>query len=235
MTQLFFQNATSSIFDRALNTPLKILIEAVVQRCSVKKVFLEIPQNSQENSCARVSFLINLQARPATLLKKRLWHRRFSVNFLEFLRTPFLWNTSGGCFCLNIFNTKLDYICLIGWSNSYSYRALKETRNSIKKWPLNLWWVSNKAIIEVGNITKAATFKGFLHLSYKNTQLLFCDSVFSIFQEKIINRWFLWVTQKYELRVSFKPPLNISESCSKNIFWFYCWKHVIVKHLKELS
>ena len=31
-------------------------IEAVVQRCSVKKVFLEISQNSQENTCARVSF-----------------------------------------------------------------------------------------------------------------------------------------------------------------------------------
>ena len=30
--------------------------EAVVQRCSVKKVFLQISQNSQENSCARVSF-----------------------------------------------------------------------------------------------------------------------------------------------------------------------------------
>ena len=30
--------------------------EAVVQRCSVKKVFLEISQNSQENTCARVSF-----------------------------------------------------------------------------------------------------------------------------------------------------------------------------------
>ena len=26
--------------------------------CSVKKVFLEILQNSQENTCARVSFLI---------------------------------------------------------------------------------------------------------------------------------------------------------------------------------
>ena len=33
-----------------------ILIEAVVQRCSVKKVSLEISQNSQENTCARVSF-----------------------------------------------------------------------------------------------------------------------------------------------------------------------------------
>ena len=28
--------------------------------------------------------------RPATLLKKRLWHRCFSVNFAKFLRTPFL-------------------------------------------------------------------------------------------------------------------------------------------------
>ena len=36
--------------------------EAVAQRCSVKKVFLEIPQNSRENNCARVSFLIKLQA-----------------------------------------------------------------------------------------------------------------------------------------------------------------------------
>ena len=27
--------------------------------------------------------------RPATLLKKRLWHRCFPVNFAKFLRTPF--------------------------------------------------------------------------------------------------------------------------------------------------
>ena len=34
--------------------------EAVAWRCSVKKVFLEISQNSQENVCARVLFLIKL-------------------------------------------------------------------------------------------------------------------------------------------------------------------------------
>ena len=34
--------------------------EAVVRRCSVKKVYLEISQNSQENTCARFSFLIKL-------------------------------------------------------------------------------------------------------------------------------------------------------------------------------
>ena len=32
--------------------------KAVAHRCSVKKVFLEISQNSQENICARVYFLI---------------------------------------------------------------------------------------------------------------------------------------------------------------------------------
>ena len=31
-------------------------LEAVAKRCSMKKVFLEISQNSQENTCARVSF-----------------------------------------------------------------------------------------------------------------------------------------------------------------------------------
>ena len=44
--------------------------------------------------------------RLATLLKKRHWHRCFHVNFVKFLRTPFLQNTSGrlllstflGCF-----------------------------------------------------------------------------------------------------------------------------------------
>ena len=33
-----------------------IVTEAVVRRCSVKKVLLEISQNSQENTCARAFF-----------------------------------------------------------------------------------------------------------------------------------------------------------------------------------
>ena len=55
------------------------------QRCSVKKVFLEISQNSQENTYAKV-FLNKVPGfRIATLLKKRLWHRCIC----EFLKTPF--------------------------------------------------------------------------------------------------------------------------------------------------
>ena len=53
--------------------------EAVAQRCSVKKMFLELSQNSQENNCARVSFSIKLQTSAC-----------FPVNFAKFLRTVFL-------------------------------------------------------------------------------------------------------------------------------------------------
>ena len=53
-----------------------------------RKVLLKIMQNSQENTCARVSSLIKLQASclqtTATLLKRRLWHRCFPANFTKF-------------------------------------------------------------------------------------------------------------------------------------------------------
>ena len=54
-------------------------------------MLLESSQNSQENTCARYSFLL----RPATLLKKSLLHRCFPVNFEKFLKTPFLPNIPG--------------------------------------------------------------------------------------------------------------------------------------------
>ena len=41
---------------------INLMSEAVSQRCSVEKVFLEILQNSHESTCTRVSFLIKLQA-----------------------------------------------------------------------------------------------------------------------------------------------------------------------------
>ena len=59
------------------------VLEAVVHRYSVKNVFLEIWYNWQENICARVSFLIKLQASGLH------WHTCFPVNFVQLLRTPF--------------------------------------------------------------------------------------------------------------------------------------------------
>ena len=53
---------TKRVTKKFLETMATIIAQkqAIARRCSVKKVFLEISQNSQENTCARVSFLINL-------------------------------------------------------------------------------------------------------------------------------------------------------------------------------
>ena len=44
-----------------LGMRLKTTSKAVAQRCPVKRVFLEISPNSQENIYVRVTFLIKLQ------------------------------------------------------------------------------------------------------------------------------------------------------------------------------
>ena len=61
--------------------------KAVAQRCSVKKVFLKISQNSQENTCARDSVLINF-------IKKETLVQVFSCEFCEIFKTPFFYRTS---------------------------------------------------------------------------------------------------------------------------------------------
>ena len=67
-----------------------VMVEAVAQMCSAKKVFLEISQYSQKNTCAGVSFLIKLQASGLwNLLKTKTLAQVLPVNFAKFLRTPF--------------------------------------------------------------------------------------------------------------------------------------------------
>ena len=61
-------------------------LEAVACRCSVKKVFLKILQNSQENTCTRVS------SKAATLLKKTLEQVFFS-EFSEIFKNTLFYRT----------------------------------------------------------------------------------------------------------------------------------------------
>ena len=56
-------------------------------------MFLEILQNSQKITCARVPFWIKLQTKAYKLLKKRPWHRCFPVNFVKFLKYTFFYKT----------------------------------------------------------------------------------------------------------------------------------------------
>ena len=50
-----------NIKTKATQDTVQFFTEAVVRRCSAKKVFLKISHNSQETTCARASFLIKLQ------------------------------------------------------------------------------------------------------------------------------------------------------------------------------
>ena len=66
------------------------------RRCSVRKgVLRNFTKFTGKHLCQRLFFNKVAGLRPATLLKKSLWHRCFPVNFAKFLRTPFLQNTSG--------------------------------------------------------------------------------------------------------------------------------------------
>ena len=80
------------IHNEAINFELcDVIIEAVVQRCSVKKVFLEISQNSQENTCARVFFnkVAGLRPYACNFIKNETLAQMFSYEFCEISKTPF--------------------------------------------------------------------------------------------------------------------------------------------------
>ena len=70
------------------------MLEAVAQKCSVKKMFLEILQNSQENTCARVSFLIKLQVwEKKETIKKETLTQVISCEFWEISKNTFFHRT----------------------------------------------------------------------------------------------------------------------------------------------
>ena len=66
-----------------------VCLEEVIQRCFVKKVFLEISQISQENTCTRVSFLIKLPA----FIKKENLAQVFSCEFCKVFKNTSLHRT----------------------------------------------------------------------------------------------------------------------------------------------
>ena len=77
-------------------TPLLILYRRRPSRSSRLEAFCKegvltnFAKFTGKHLCQSLFFNKVAALRPATLLKKRLWHRCFPVNFAKFLRTPFL-------------------------------------------------------------------------------------------------------------------------------------------------
>ena len=65
------------------------------QRCSVRKSVL---RNFAKFTGKHLCQVLFYNKGPASLLKKRLWHRCFPMNFVKFLRTPFHRTPLNDCF-----------------------------------------------------------------------------------------------------------------------------------------
>ena len=129
---LYFELYSLSVLCIFYST-IHLYTEAATRDVLWKKVFLEISQNL----CQNLFFNEFAGLRPATLLKKKLWHRCFPVNFVKFLRTRFLQNTSGPLLLFifidlllqqHFYFTSFAFLC-----------SLLSTRNKI-----HFWLQSNK-------------------------------------------------------------------------------------------
>ena len=74
--------------------------KAAIGSVLLKKVFLKISQNSQENNCARVSFLIKLHAIACNFIKKATLSKMLSCEFWEIFKNILLQSTFGWQFLL---------------------------------------------------------------------------------------------------------------------------------------
>ena len=69
---------------------IQIATRSSHQRCSVRKdVLRNFTKFTGIHLCYVLFYNKFAGPEPATSLKKRLWHRCFSMNFAKFLRTPF--------------------------------------------------------------------------------------------------------------------------------------------------
>ena len=91
-------------------------------RCSVRKVVLRNFANfTGKHLCQSLFFNKIADLRPATLFRKRLWHRCFPVNFVKFLRTSFLQNIFERLFLCSL---KFAFLRgILTCSGAYSWRA----------------------------------------------------------------------------------------------------------------
>ena len=94
------------------------------RRCFIKKdVFKNFSKFRGKTLRQNLVFDEVVGLRPVTLLKKRLWHKCFPVNFAKFLRTPFLQDTFGRL----LLDVSCDY-CLIH-NMTFSYQEMSDKKD----------------------------------------------------------------------------------------------------------
>ena len=126
-------------------------------------MFLHALQYSQENTCAWVSFCNEgAVIWPATLLKKRLWHRCFPMNFAKFSKTVFYITLSGACFCLSM----VSKYTFVGTVFTFLIQTLMTEHFHVK-------WALNKLL---GN-KRPMTFSVYYFLKLQSDLCFFCGKL----------------------------------------------------------
>ena len=139
-------------------------------------MFLEILQNSQENTCAR-SLFFKYSCRLQLYQKRDSGTCIFLVNFAKLIRTPFLQNTSGRLLLSKSF---LNWLCLyllflVNSSLSFLYNFSID----LKVWGYPTWlilWFINFKTNRMGS-TKWSYHKG---RSFASDYLIFFKNLFQI-------------------------------------------------------
>ena len=114
---------------------------------NANKLHSEFAKFTGKHLCQSFFFNKVADLRPETLLKKRLWHRCFTLNFVKFLRTPFLTEYSGGCFCSNRElekedaedGTKYEFLVFVGYLKKIGFQLLWIPSNMFTRLLRQLW------------------------------------------------------------------------------------------------
>ena len=108
---------------------------------------------------------------PATLLKKRLWHRCFPVNFTKFLRTPF-------------FTEHLQWLLLLVVISSLSLDLLKICVDNFKKelsfvsfYFSFLWTIKSKKESNHNYIIRTSPSQMFLKIGVLKNLAIFTENL----------------------------------------------------------
>ena len=105
--------------------------EAVVWRCSAEKVFLEIWQNSQENTSTRV-FFNKVAGLACNFIEKETWAQEFSCEFCEMSKYIFSYRTSP------VAASDLGYkwVLFSCWLNFFGFNIYKDLFHNIFQFKL---------------------------------------------------------------------------------------------------
>ena len=85
-----YQLSNEELLDKASSSTINVNISSRPEVLCKKGVLRNFAKFTGKHRCQSIFFNKGAGLSPATLLKKRLWHRCFPVNLAKLLRTPFL-------------------------------------------------------------------------------------------------------------------------------------------------